>query len=144
MRHTIDHRLDVSWCAELSNGMKVFDEATEDNSISEWNKLKQYLSNHKDIKIERLHIFATKNSINETEFNGAITPKNASGYFFINRILASFVGSFSKKSYGFGHLDKDTIKIRWYTYSNGNLICERHEDRKVEDGTEVMGLIRNE
>ncbi len=136
MRHTIDKTLKVSWCAELNDGSKVFDEQLIPNQRSAWLRLKTFIKDHPEIKINRLHLFLTRNSIDDVSFNGVLTPVACEGYFHLRKLLAASTGG-QYDTWAIGYLKDNIVNIRWF---DDNMSCVENETRTIEQAE--FGLIK--
>jgi len=132
MNKKIDRSLTVSWCLELSDGTKLFD--LKDSK--QWLKTKDFVESNK-IKIKTLHLFGICNLIDDTNFNGAHAPEHCEGYFFSNKILASFSGDV-EHLFVLGWIEKgELVKL---TYNSG-MTCTIREHYPIKDDDPF--LIRN-
>lgn len=92
------------WAAELSNGQKIVeDEKTGEKSA--WLRLRDYLNNNKEVRIEKLHLHA---------YGRDIYLNNSGIGFFHSKSIEVLLGeNYEKKRYAIGHVKNNLATISW-------------------------------
>ena len=79
-----------------------------------------------------MHLFAIKNSIDDTRFDGAHTPENCIAYYYSRRVLKRFGpgNQIDLHALGYQEAEGGEITILWY---DENMSLIQRETRKPED-----------